>query len=167
MLLRFNNAIVSASFRTPYCGDLRHEHGALRGSLRGGGTESELALIELIDDLAHGSLIQIGRSSQRSLRLCGGRDRRNCGRRRDENVGCPALAEPAAVRKHAKIMNPTAESSLLLRKAHTWRLTLASVAESMADLVIFMRLFLFSDLNEVRFLLAQLLCQQTYTSLTF
>jgi hypothetical protein len=40
---------------------LRHEHGALRGStcLRGGDTELELALIELIDDLAHGCLIQI------------------------------------------------------------------------------------------------------------
>lgn len=40
---------------------LRHEHGALRGSmcLRGGDAELELALIELIDDLAHGCLIQI------------------------------------------------------------------------------------------------------------
>jgi hypothetical protein len=40
---------------------LRHEHGALRGStcLRGGDTEFGLALIELIDDLAHGCLIQI------------------------------------------------------------------------------------------------------------
>jgi hypothetical protein len=39
-------------------------------------------LIELIDDLAHGGLIQIGRSP---LRLCGGHDRRNCGRPGDEN----------------------------------------------------------------------------------
>jgi hypothetical protein len=40
---------------------LRHEHRALRGSTcsRGGDTELELALIELIDDLAHGCLIQI------------------------------------------------------------------------------------------------------------
>jgi hypothetical protein len=39
---------------------LRHEHGALREStcLRGGDTELELALIESIDDLAHGCLIQ-------------------------------------------------------------------------------------------------------------
>ena len=51
-----------------------HEHGALRGSLRGGDTELELPLI---DDLADGCLIQIGRSSQRSLHLCGGSDRQN------------------------------------------------------------------------------------------
>jgi hypothetical protein len=40
---------------------LRHEHEALRGStcLRGGDAELELALIKLIDDLAHGCLIQI------------------------------------------------------------------------------------------------------------
>ena len=49
-------------FRTPHCGGSRHEQGALRGGLRGGGTELELALIELIDDLAHGCLIWIGRS---------------------------------------------------------------------------------------------------------
>jgi hypothetical protein len=84
MLPFFNNLFVSALFCTPYCSDLRHEHRALCGSLRGGCTKLELALIELIDDLAHGYLIQIGRSSQRSLRLCGGRDRRHCGRRRDE-----------------------------------------------------------------------------------
>jgi hypothetical protein len=29
-----------------------------------------------------------------------------------------------------------------------------------ADLAIFMELFVFSDLNEVRFIMAQLLCQQ-------
>ena len=56
------------------------EHGVLHGSLRGDGTELELALIELIDDLAHGCLIQIGRISQRSLRLRG-----DLGRSRDEN----------------------------------------------------------------------------------
>ena len=84
MLLRFNNPFVSALFRTPDGSDLRHEHRSLRGSLRGGGTELELALIELIDDLAHGRLIEVGRSSQGSLCLCGGRDPRNCGRRRDE-----------------------------------------------------------------------------------
>ena len=36
----------------------------------------------------------------------------------------------------------------------------------MADLVIFMGCSFFSDLNEVRFLLAQLLCQQTRIRLT-
>ena len=51
----------NASFRTPYGSDLRLEHRALRGSLRGGGTELELALIELIDNLAHSCLIQSGR----------------------------------------------------------------------------------------------------------
>ena len=48
----------------------------------------------------------------------------------------------------------------------TWRLTLGSVAVSMADLAIFMGLFIFSDLNEVGFILAQLLCQQTRFRLT-
>ena len=57
MLPRFNNPFVSALFRTSYGSRSRHEHGALRGSLRGGGTDLELALIELIDDLAHGCLI--------------------------------------------------------------------------------------------------------------
>ena len=57
MLPRFNNPFVSALFRTPYGSDPRREQGALRGSLRGGGTDLKLALIELIDDLAHGSLI--------------------------------------------------------------------------------------------------------------
>ena len=85
MLPRFNNPLVSALSCMPYGSDSRHEQGALRGSLRGRGTELELALIKLIDDLAHGCLIQIGRSCQRSLRLCGSRERRNyCGRRRDE-----------------------------------------------------------------------------------
>jgi hypothetical protein len=82
MLPLFNNPCVSALFRTPNGSGLRHEHGALRGSLRGGGAELELALIEFMDDLAHGCLIRIGRSP---LRLCGAHDRRNCGRRRDEN----------------------------------------------------------------------------------
>jgi len=59
----------------PYVNGLRHEHGALRGSLRGGATELELDLIKLIDDLAHDCLIRVGRSSQRSLRLWGGSDR--------------------------------------------------------------------------------------------
>ena len=45
----------------PYCEGLRREYGALRGSLRGGGIELEVAFIDLIDDLAHGCLIQIGR----------------------------------------------------------------------------------------------------------
>ena len=72
-------------FRMPYVNGLRHEHGALRGSLRGGATELELDLIKLIDDLAHDCLIRVGRSSQRSLRLWGGSDRRNCRRCRDEN----------------------------------------------------------------------------------
>jgi hypothetical protein len=49
-----SNSQISALFRTPHCGGSRHEQGALRGSLRGGGIELELALIELIDDLAHG-----------------------------------------------------------------------------------------------------------------
>ena len=60
MLPRFNNPFVSALFRTAYGSESRHEHGALRGSLRGGGTKLKLPLIELIDDLAHGCLIQIG-----------------------------------------------------------------------------------------------------------
>ena len=81
------------------------------------------------------------------------------------NAGCPALEELAAVRKHAKITNPTAESSFRRRKARTWRLTLGSVAVAMADLAIFIGLFGFSDVNEVR-LLAQLLCQQTRIRLT-
>ena len=75
---------VSPLFPTPYGNGSGPEHGVLHGSLRGDGTELELALIELIDDLAHGCLIQIGGNSQRPLRLCGRRDRRNCGRRRDE-----------------------------------------------------------------------------------
>src|SRR3977135_2036989 len=79
--------------------------------------------------------------------------------------GCPALEEWAAVRKHAKIKDPTTESSLRRRKACTWRLTLGSVAGFMAVIVIFIRLFAFSDLNEVRLLVAQLLCQQTRLSL--
>ena len=49
----------SALFRTPYGSDLRLEHRALCGSLRGG-TELELALIELIDNLTHSCLIQSG-----------------------------------------------------------------------------------------------------------
>ena len=72
-------------FRMPYVNGLRHERGALRGSLRGGATELELELIKLIDDLAHDCLIRVGRTSQRSLRLWGGSDRRNCRRCRDEN----------------------------------------------------------------------------------
>ena len=72
------------------------------------------------------------------------------------NAGCSALEELAAVRKHAKITNPTAESSLRRRKARTWWLTLGSVV----GLVIFMGLFGSFGLNEVQFLLAQLLCQQ-------
>jgi hypothetical protein len=68
MLFRFNNLFVCALFPTPNANGLRHEHPALRGSLHGGGTELKLALIELIDDLAHGCLIRIGRSSQRPLR---------------------------------------------------------------------------------------------------
>ena len=71
-------------FPTRYGNGSGPEQGVLHGSLRGDGTELELALIELIDDLAHGCLIQIGGSSQWPLRLCGRRDRRNCGRRRDE-----------------------------------------------------------------------------------
>jgi hypothetical protein len=39
---------------------LRHEHGTLSPSLSRGHTELELPLIELINDLAHGCLIQIG-----------------------------------------------------------------------------------------------------------
>ena len=86
MLLGLNNLLRLRLFRTPYGSDPRREQEALRGSLRGGGTDLKLALIELIDDLAHGCLIQIGRSCQRSLRLCGGRERRShCGRRRDES----------------------------------------------------------------------------------
>ncbi len=116
LLPLFNNSVVSALFPTPDGNGLRHEHRALRGSLCGGGTELELALIELIDDLAHGSLIQIGRSSQRSLSLCGGRDWRNCGRRCDEN----RLSRPRRVgsrqearqdhKSHRKI-EPSAEGS--------------------------------------------------------
>jgi hypothetical protein len=51
---------MSALFRTPNGSGSRREQRELRGSLRGGGTESELALIEFILDLAHGCLIQIG-----------------------------------------------------------------------------------------------------------
>jgi hypothetical protein len=52
------------------------------------------------------------------------------------NAGCPALEELAAVRKHVKTTNPTAESSLRRRKARTWRLTRGWVAGSMADLAV-------------------------------
>ena len=51
-------------FRMPYVNGLRREPGALRGSLRGGATELELDLIQLIDDLAHDCLIRVGRSSE-------------------------------------------------------------------------------------------------------
>ena len=42
-----------------------------------------------------------------------------------------------------------------------WLLTLGSVPGSMADLVISMGLFVDLDLNDIRLLPAQLLCQQT------
>ena len=91
------------------------EHGVLHGSLRGDGTELELALIELIDDLAHGCLIQIAGNSQRSLRLCGRRDRRNCGRRRDERrLPRPRVGSRQEARQdykpHSRIQ-PSAEGS--------------------------------------------------------
>jgi Trk K+ transport system NAD-binding subunit len=82
------------------------------------------------------------------------------------NAGCPALKELAGVRKHAKITNPTAEASLRRRKARTWRLTRWWVAGSMADLAVFIGLFDFLDLNEVQFLLTQVLCLQTHIMLT-
>jgi hypothetical protein len=51
---------VCALFRA-FDGDpLRHEHGPSSGSLSRSDTELELPLIELINDLAHGCLIQIG-----------------------------------------------------------------------------------------------------------
>jgi hypothetical protein len=50
MLPRFDNPFVSALFPTPYGSGSRHEHWELRGRLRGGRTELELASIELIDD---------------------------------------------------------------------------------------------------------------------
>src|SRR3546814_14334992 len=67
---------------------LRREFGALLGSLRGGGTESELALIKFMNNLPYRCLIErvlipaieppryIARGSQSSLPFCGG-DRRN------------------------------------------------------------------------------------------
>ena len=45
-------------FRTPHIDRPRKEDGTLKGVLRG--AELELALIELIDDLAHGDLIELG-----------------------------------------------------------------------------------------------------------
>jgi hypothetical protein len=41
--------VVSPLFPTPYGNGSGPEHGVLHGSLRGDGTELELALIELID----------------------------------------------------------------------------------------------------------------------
>ena len=82
-------------------------------------------------------------------------------------AGSSALEEPTAVRKHAEIANPRAESSLRRRKARRWRLTFSSGAGLMADLVIFIGLFSFSISNGVRFLLVQVLCQQTHIMLTY
>ncbi len=108
--------VVSPLFPTRYGNGSGPEHGVLHGSLRGDGTELELALIELIDDLAHGCLIQIGGNSQRPLRLCGRRDRRNCGRRRDERrlsrprrAGCRQEARQD-YKPHSRIQ-PSAEGS--------------------------------------------------------
>jgi hypothetical protein len=50
-----------------------------------------------------------------------------------KKTGCPALEELAAVKKHAKITIPTADSSLRRTEARAWRLTFGSVA----DLAIF------------------------------
>ena len=58
------------------------------------------------------------------------------------NAGCPAL-ELAADRKHARITNPTAESSLRRREVRTWRSTLGSAIESMADFAVSIGLFIF------------------------
>ena len=82
-------------------------------------------------------------------------------------TGGAALEEVAVVRKHTKNTHPTAKFSLRRRKARRWRLTFSSGAGLMADLVIFIGLFSFSISNGVRFLLVQVLCQQTHIMLTY
>jgi hypothetical protein len=59
------------------------------------------------------------------------------------NAGCPALEELAAERKHARITNPTAESSLRRREVRTWRSTLGPAIDSMADFAVFIWSFIF------------------------
>jgi len=67
--------------------------------------------------------------------------------------------------KAAEISACEAITVAAVANAMSGQKTFGSVAGSIADLVIFMGLFAFSDLNEVRFLLAQLLCQQMRTEL--
>jgi hypothetical protein len=140
------------------CVWLNHEHGGVRGSgteleltlirlvsLRGGGTELELTLIKLVDDLAHGCLIQIGRNAQRSLRLCGGHDRRNCGRHRDESrlfrPGRAGSSRQEDYESHSRIWPSTEENAQVAvdPRVGSW------IDGRFGN---FHGLFVFSDLNE-------------------
>jgi hypothetical protein len=78
----------------------------------------------------------------------------------DEMTG---LAEAILLLAKSKAAKPAATERVFFFIA--WRLTHEWVAVSMADLVIFMGLFGFSDFNEVRLLPAQLLCQQNAHSI--
>jgi len=64
------------------------EQSGLCKSLRAGGIDLGIVLIELTNDLGQRRLIQIGRNARRSLCLCGGRNSGNRGRRRDEDRWC-------------------------------------------------------------------------------
>lgn len=94
-------------FRAPYGDRLRPEDGTLHRSLRGGNAQLELALIELVNDLAHRGLIQVGRHSKGSLHLDGGgygRDRRRHGdkcRPRPSRAGGCRQANPHGKLFHA------------------------------------------------------------------